>query len=202
MASNYPNDPVLSVDWRCTTWLRYSWKSHLKLKLRTKNNTAHLASLSNCPAQLQRQLLNLGIFTGEMWALSRHSLGQRGKILEVTYFKRKEACKVLNKPFLTFFWSRYLALQKPLGLFSTLLQTLSVWSQLSVSSQWDCASTHDRCYAHTYCRGNNANTCYCKCNCLFIAQAHPYFFEIKITAPHTVPYTQFLGWQIQQLFTL
>lgn len=118
MASNYPNDPVLSVDWRCTTWLRYGWKSHLKLKLRTKNNTAYLASLSDCPAQLQRQLLNLGVIIGEIWALNSHSVGQRGKTLEVTSLKRKEAYKILIKPFLSFWWSRYLALQKPLGLFS------------------------------------------------------------------------------------
>lgn len=99
MTSNYPNVPVLSVDWRCTTWLRYGWKSHLKLKLRTKNNTAYLASLSDCPAQWQRQLLNLAIFIGEIWALNSHSVGQRGKTLEVTTLKRKEVCKILIKPF-------------------------------------------------------------------------------------------------------
>lgn len=43
----------------------------------------------HCLAQLQRQLLNLSTFMGEIWALDTHSGGQRGKILEVTSLKRK-----------------------------------------------------------------------------------------------------------------
>lgn len=184
MASNYPNDPVLSVDWRCTTWLRYGWKSHLKLKLRTKNNTAYLTSLSDCPAQLQRQLLNLGIFTGEIWALKSHSVGQKGKILEVTSFKIKELCKLLIKTFLPFWWSWYLALQKPLCPFShPAAHALRLILALCLLVVGD-TNTHGRYYAHTP-QGTNANTCCCKCSCLFIAQTHPYFLETKIVMPHS-----------------
>lgn len=57
-------------------WLK---KRYLKLKLRTKNNTAKFALAPHLPAPLQKQLLNPGIFTTKTWAMAK-----RGKPLEMT----------------------------------------------------------------------------------------------------------------------
>lgn len=92
--------------------------------------------------------------------------------------------------------------RSPLDSSPTLLHTLSEWSQLSISPRWEHANNHSRYYAHMSRRGNNANTCCCKRSCLFIAQTHTYFLESQITMPHTVSFTQLLGWWVQQLFTL
>lgn len=192
MASNYPNDPVLSVDWRCTTWLRYGWKSNLKLKLRTKNNTVLSCFTVRLPSTITKAAFKSGhLYWGNPGP-------EQSFILEVTSLKEKRCVKS---------WLILLCHSdgvdkwhsgSPLVSSPTLLHTLSDQSRLRVSPRWEHTNTHGRYYTCTHHRG----TCCCKHSCLFIAQIHTYLFATKITMPYTVPHTQLLGWWVGQLFTL